>query len=248
MEGDTDSRDSGFQSSFRTTHWTVVLEAAQPGNEGTLDAFTRIYTSYWYPLYSYIRRRGHSPPDAEDVAQNFFMHLIEKESLAGMQREGGKFRSFLLRSLDNFLANEWDRTRAQKRGRGIQPLSLNAAKAEEKYSLEPTTEDTPATLFERQWIFTLLAKVLDDLRAECAAGRKAALFDDLRLSLQGDRQGPPYADVARRHGISEGAVKVTVHRLRHRYAELLRHEICRTAGCTAEVEDELRHLLALFSR
>jgi RNA polymerase sigma factor (sigma-70 family) len=247
MEGDIECRISEVRASFRTTHWTVVLDAARPGSERSEDAFARLYIDYWYPLYSYVRHRGYSPPDAEDIAQSFFMHLIRKESLAGMQREGGKFRSFLLRSLDNFLANEWGRARAQKRGHGIQPLSLNGAEAEAKHSLEPATVDTPATLFERQWMFTLLAKVLDDLRAECAAGQKAALFDDLRLSLQGDRQGPAYADVARRHGLSEGAVKVTVHRLRRRYAELLREEILRTAGCSEEVEEELRHFLALSS-
>lgn len=235
-------------AAFQTTHWTIVLEAAQPGTAQAQDAFARIYTDYWFPLYSYIRRRGHSPQDAEDVAQNFFVHLIEKQSLVGMDREGGKFRSFLLRSLDNFLANEWDRAHAKKRGNGVQPLSLNVEEAEAKYSLEPATAETPATLFEREWFFTLLTKVLAALRAECAAGEKASLFEDLRLSLQGDRLGLPYAEVASRHGMSEGAVKVTVHRLRHRYAEMLRDEISRTVSCAEEVEDEIRHFFALSSR
>jgi RNA polymerase sigma-70 factor (ECF subfamily) len=245
MDPRTNGNDASGGAAFQTTHWTVVLEAARPGTEGTQDAFARIYLAYWYPLYSYIRRRGHSPPDAEDIAQNFFVHLIAKQSLAGMQRKGGKFRSFLLRSLDNFLVNEWDRAHAQKRGKGLQPLSLNALEAEANYALEPATGDTPATLFERQWVVALLAKVLEDLRAECAAGEKAALFDDLRLSIQGDRQGAVYADIASRHQMSEGAVKVAVHRLRHRYGELLRSEISRTVSCAEEVDEELRHFLSL---
>src|SRR5262245_13792823 len=162
MDPRTNGNDAPGAGAFQTTHWTVVLEAARPGTTQSQDAFARIYLSYWIPLYTYIRRRGHSAPDAEDIAQDFFVHLIEKQSLAGMRREGGRFRSFLLRSLDNFLANEWDRAHAQKRGRGVQLLSLNATEAEAKYALEPATADTPATLFERQWVFTLLAKVLED--------------------------------------------------------------------------------------
>lgn len=238
----------GGSSAFRTTHWTVVLDAARPGTERTQAAFAQIYLDYWYPLYAYIRRRGFSPPDAEDVTQDFFLHLIEKEALAGMERNGGKFRSFLLRSLDNFLANQWDRARAQKRGSGRTPLSLDAADGEARYALEPPAADTPESLFERQWVFTLLAQVLEALRNECETTGKENLFAELRLHLQGDRQGPPYAEVAARHGLSEGAVKVAVHRLRQRYGELLRAEIARTVSRPEEVDEELRHFIAVSAR
>jgi RNA polymerase sigma factor (sigma-70 family) len=238
----------GGSAAFRTTQWTAVLDAARPGTERTQEAFARIYLDYWYPLYAYIRRRGFSPPDAEDITQDFFLHLIEKQSLEGMERNGGKFRSFLLRSLDNFLANQWDRSRAQKRGAGRQPLSLEAADGEVRYSMEPPAPDTPETMFERQWVFTLLAKVLEDLRAECETAGKGKLFGDLRLHLQGDRQGPAYAEVAARHGMTEGAVKVAVHRLRQRYGELLREEIARTVSRPEEVDEELRHFIAVSAR
>jgi RNA polymerase sigma factor (sigma-70 family) len=231
-------KDSG-NATFRTTHWTVVLDAARPGVDGTLEAFAQIYLDYWYPLYAYVRRRGYSPPDAEDITQDFFLHLIEQHSLAGLEREGAKFRSFLLRSLDNFLANKWDRTRAQKRGAGLQPLSLNITDGEARFSMETSATETPETLFERQWIFTLLARVLEYLSAECETAGRGRLFHDLRLHLQGERQGPPYAEVAARHGMNEGAVKVAVHRLKKRYGELLREEIARTVGSPAEVDDEL---------
>lgn len=232
-------------AAFCTTHWTVVLDAARPGTERSQEAFARIYLDYWYPLYAYIRRRGHSPPDAEDITQNFFLHLIEKESLDGLEREGGKFRSFLLRSLDYFLANAWHRAQAQKRGGGVQPLSLDAAQAEARFSAEPTTPDTPETLFERQWVFTLLSHVLDRLGTECEVSGKGLLFGDLRSHLQGERNGSPYAEVAARHQMSEGAVKVAVHRLRQRYGELLREEIARTVGSADEVDEELRRLIAI---
>ena len=240
--------EAGGSAAFRTTHWSVVLEAARPGADGSLEAFARVYEDYWFALYAYIRRRGYSPPDAADIAQDFFLHLIEKQSLEGMERNGGKFRSFLLGSLNNFLANAWDRTHAQKRGAGQPLLTLSTGDAEAKYALEPAAAETPETIFERQWVFTLLAKVLEYLSAECESAGKGKLFQDLRLHLQGERQGPPYAEVAARHGMTEGAVKVAAHRLCQRYGELLREEIARTVGNVAEVDDELRHFIAVSSR
>jgi RNA polymerase sigma-70 factor (ECF subfamily) len=232
-------------SAFRTTHWTVILEAADPGDRGAPDAFARLYSDYWYPLYAYVRRRGHSPHEAEDITQDFFLHLLEKPSLAGLQREGGKFRSFLLRSLDNFLVNQWGRARASKRGGGTAPQSIDASKGETRFALAAQDTATPETLFERQWAFSLLAIVLERLRAECAAAGKDALFEGLRPHLQGERSGPAYAEVASRHGLSEGAVKVAAHRLRQRYGEMLRDEIARTVSAPEEVDEELRHLIAV---
>lgn len=235
------------RSAFVTTQWTAVLQAAAGENESSRDAFGRLYSDYWYPLYAYVRRRGHAPPDAEDITQDFFVHLIHYEALDGLQREGGKFRTFLLRLLDNFLANHWDHNRAQKRGAGQARLSLDAAEGEARYALEPPEQTTPETLFERQWVFTLLANVLENLGREFGATGKTGLFADLRPYLQGDRQGAPYAEVAQRHGMSEGAVKVTVHRLRQRYGELLREEIARTTGGPDEVDEELRHLMTVVA-
>ena len=237
------------QSGFVTTHWSVVLLAGQEGKvPEAREAFARVYLDYWYPLYAYVRRRGYAPSNAEDVTQDFFVHLMEKKSLQGLEQVGGRFRSFLLRSLDNFLANDWDRRHAQKRGDGKEMLSLNVDDGEAKYSLGAPDRDTPESLFERQWVITLLAKVLETLRKDCERSGKAQLFEDLRLHLQGDRQGAPYAEIAARHSLSEGAVKVTVHRLRQRYGELLREEIARTVSSPAEVDDELRHLISLSTR
>jgi RNA polymerase sigma factor (sigma-70 family) len=234
---------------FVTTHWSVVLLAGQQTKEPeACEAFARVYLDYWYPLYAYVRRRGHTPTNAEDITQDFFVHLLAKKSLQGLEQTGGRFRSFLLRSVDNFLANEWDRRQAQKRGSGQANLSLNAADGEARYAHAVSDRDTPETLFERQWALTLLSKVLEQLRKECEATGKTGLFEDLRLHLQGDRQGPPYAEIAARQGMTEGAVKVTVHRLRQRYVELLRGEIARTVSRPEEVDEELRHLVALVGR
>ncbi len=246
MDSDQDAKTN--RAAFFTTHWSVVLEAASPSPNDTTEAFARIYSDYWYPLYAYIRRRGFAPADAEDVTQSFFLRLIEYHCLQGLQREGGKFRSFLLRLLDNFLANEWDRAQAQKRGGGRPSLSLDVAAGEARFSREPQSRDTPETLFERQWVFALLALVLENLAAESAAAGKAKLFAELRPHLQGDRQGVTYAEVAARQGMSEGAIKVAVHRLRQRYGELLREEIARTVSSAEEVDQELRHLIAVSAR
>lgn len=233
---------------FATTQWTAVLQAAVSDGEDAQEAFAQLYTDYWCPLHLYIRRRGYSPADAEDIAQDFFVHLIKHQSLAGLEREGAKFRTYLLRLLNNFLANEWHRARAQKRGAGEKAIPLDLADSEARFAAEPADAETPEVLFERQWVFTLLARVLDSLEQECADGGKQALFADLRLHLQGERQGPPYAEIAARHNLSEGAVKVAAHRLRQRYGEMLRAEIARTVGNVDEVDEELRHLIALSAR
>lgn len=182
------------------------------------------------------------------MAQSFFGRLLEKQSLAGIRREGGKFRSFLLRAFSNHLIKEHERARAQKRGAGAPLLSLQMEDAEARYCLDAPDPATPESAFERQWTLTLLDLVLERLRRECEASGKEALFEDLHLHLQGDKEGPPYAEVAARHGMKENAVKVTVHRLRQRYGELLRREIARTVSSAEEVEEELRHLVTVMSR
>jgi len=235
-------------AAFQTTHWTQVLEAAHPQASSDNAAFADLYLAYWYPLYAFVRRRGLSPPEAEDIIQDFFTRLVSKQSLSGLQRDGGKFRSFLLRALDNFLANERDRAQAQKRGGGQRPLSLNVEEGEARFALEAPDAETPESLFEKRWAFTLLEHVTDWLRDEYAGANKRELFDQLRGCLQGDRSGPPYATIAVQCGMTEAAVKVAVHRMRHRYGELLRETITRTVSSPEEVDEELRHLISVVGR
>lgn len=231
---------------FATTHWSVVLEAARPETPGGVEAFGRLYRDYWFPLYAYVRRRGRSPEEAEDLTQDFFVVLLERERLRGVDRGGGRFRSFLLQSLQNFLANEWDRASALKRGGGQKLLPLDDLEAESRF-LADATADAPEAAFERQWAYAVLAQALRELESELRAAGKEGLFTVLRPHLQGDRAGRPYAEAAAAAGLSEGAFKVAVHRLRRRYGELLRAEVARTLDGEAEVDEELRYLIAVVS-
>lgn len=231
---------------FRTTHWTAVLQAARSEVVAS-DAFAQLYRDYWPPLYAYVRRRGYAPAEAEDLTQSYFVRLLEKRALSGLEREGGRFRSYLLGGLNHFLANEWDRRRAQKRGAGQAPVSLNSDEGENCFLSVKDAAGTPESIFERQWVFTLLAQVMQQLQVEMAAGGKGDFFAEARLHLQSDASARPYAELAARHGLSEGAVKVAMHRLRHRYGELLRAEIARTVSSEAEVNDELRYLIQLVA-
>ncbi len=233
---------------FRTTCWTQVMHAACAGALGSEQAFGQLYSDYWAPLYAFLRRRGFSPEESEDVTQNFFVRLLEKQALKNLERQGGRFRSFLLGSMRNFLANEWDYQHAQKRGGGIKPLALDAADEEGRYlALELPASATPESLFERQWVMTLLDRVIERLRQQQPSAERHALFEDLRPHLQSDRIGLSYAQIAQKHGLTENAVKVAVHRLRQRYGMLLREEIGRTVSTEAEIEEELRHLIRVIS-
>jgi len=232
---------------FATTHWSVVLAAQREDPARAHEALAALCQSYWYPLYVYVRRQGHSPHDAQDLTQEFFARLLEKDWLAGVSRGRGRFRSFLLAAMKHFLANEWDKARARKRGGGQRFVGLDAASAETRYALEPPDNVTPERVFERRWAMTLLDQVLARLRAEHAASGKEPLFEALKGALTEGRDSLPHAELGAKLGLSGGAVKVAVHRLRRRYRELLRQEIAHTVGSEAEVEDELRHLFALLS-
>lgn len=232
---------------FRTTHWTVVLQAVCLDAPDSTAAFGQLYRDYFPPLYSYVRRRGFAPADAEDVIHGFFARLIEKGAFSQLQRDGGRFRSYILGSLKNFLSNEWDRAQAQKRGAGRRPVPLDANEGECCFlSLKDEAGD-PESLFERQWVFALLSQVMWRLQAEVAAGGKGSFFEDAKPHLQGERNGLPYSEISARHAMSEGAVKVAVHRLRHRYGDLLREEVARTVSSPAEVGEELRYLLQVVA-
>lgn len=243
----SDSSTSRHGAAFATTLWTTVLQAGSAETTQARAALEHLSRAYWYPLYAFVRRQGHSPHDAQDLTQAFFARLLEKHWLADVNRERGRFRSFLLAAMRHFLANEWDRARAQKRGGGRQCIELDAASAETRYALEPADNATPERIFERRWAMTLLDRVLARLRQEHQQGGKGARFDVLKGALTGDRSALPYAQLGEQLDASEGAVKVAVHRLRQRYRELLREEIANTVASEADVEDELRHLFALLS-
>jgi len=248
MSSSSQSAGSGRCVVFATTRWSVVLAAAETGgasgDAGT--ALAELCRLYWFPLYAFVRRRGHSPHDAEDLTQAFFVRFLEKNGLAAVNPDKGRFRSFLLASLKHFLANEWDRGQAQKRGGGESVLELDALTAEERYRLEPADALSPERLYERQWALSLLAQVLDRLEAEHAAAGKGVRFAEMKGFLTGEGTPDSYSTIGGRHGLSEGAFKVAVHRLRKRYRELLREEIARTVADPAETADELRRLFAAF--
>jgi RNA polymerase sigma-70 factor (ECF subfamily) len=233
---------------FPTTHWSVVLAAEQGDSEPALAALEKLCQSYWYPLYAYVRRRGHGPQDAEDLTQEFFARLLQHNWVALADRSKGRFRSFLLMVLNRFLAGEWDKIRAQKRGGGVRPVSLALETAETRYAREPATTTTPEQIFERQWALALLEQALDSLRSEHEQAGKGPLFDALKPALVGRSETQPYADLAVQLGMTEAAVKVAVHRLRDRYRQKLRQAVAQTVADPAEVDSELRHFFRVLAR
>ncbi len=232
---------------FCTTHWSAVVEAGKLGSPRADEALAELCRSYWYPLYAFIRRRGYSPTETEDLTQAFFERLLAKNYIADVSPEGGRFRAFLLTSVKNFLANEWDRAQTAKRGGGKRVLSLDEQDPEGRYQFEPVDRVTPEVLFEQRWALAVLEQVLARLRAEFAASNKLGLFDELKAFLSGQPAGISYAEAGDRLGMRESAVKVAIHRLRRRYGELLQAEIGKTVNDPAEVEAELRHLLSVIS-
>ena len=234
-------------SRFPTTSWTVVL-AAGGNSPGTAEALSYLCAAYWYPIYAFVRRRGHSREEAEDLTQDFFAQMLEHDTLGKARRERGRFRSFLFASVTNFLANEWDRAHAQKRGGTCVSLSLDFESGEERYNREPTHGLTPELLFEQQWALAVLERVLERLRMENAQKGKESQFDCLKPFLTGDQGTGAYQQAAADLNSSEPAVRTAVHRLRRRYAELLRQEIAATVADPAEVDGEIRSLLAALGK
>jgi RNA polymerase sigma factor (sigma-70 family) len=229
---------------FETTHWSLVLLASRdetPEAREALDALCRIY---WRPIHAYVRRRGCPPDVAQDLTQEFFARLLASRDLARVDRAKGRFRSFLLVSLQHFLANDWDRTQAQKRGGGVEHISWDSDATVASGASAPVDTLTPERAFEREWALTLLNGVLDDLQRNYAADGKAALFDALKGSLLGERPATHYRQIGTALGLSEGAVKVAAHRLRARYREAVRQAIARTVETSAEIDEEIRQLFA----
>lgn len=227
---------------FASTRWTHVLAAANPEHPETQEALSTLCRTYWSPLYSYVRRHGHDPADAEDLTQGFFARLLRLESLAQVNRERGRFRAFLLASLKHYLADERDRERAAKRGAGLIE-SLNADDAETRYQREPVdTAMTPDQAFDRAWALALLDRVTATLQQDYVNMGQRELFEALSFCLTGSRSDAPYAELSARLGMNEPAIRVAVHRMRKRYREILREEIARTVETEDEVEEELRYL------
>jgi RNA polymerase sigma-70 factor (ECF subfamily) len=227
---------------FQTTSWGVLRDAAEGSPGAVREALGRLCESYWPPVYAFIRSRGHSPSDAEDLTQAYFARFLEKDYLADFRPEVGRFRTFLRASIAHFLANEWDRSRAAKRGGGQRALSLDAATAEERVRLEPVDRLTPEAVFERQWAAAVLSRCLERLRHEQAAGGGRDRFERLKAFLSSDGD-TGYATLARDLGLSETAVRVAVHRLRRRFCAVLREEILETVSDARDVDGEIRWLI-----
>jgi len=232
---------------FVTTHWSVVLRAGRSDTTRARDALANLCQIYWYPLYAYVRRRGHSPEDAQDLTQEFFARLLERNWLGHADQQKGRFRSFLLSAMNHFLADEWDRARAQKRGGGAMLVPFQFNTAETRYGHEPSDDVTPEQNYERRWALTVLDKVLQRLRAEYEQEDRADFFAALHPSLVGEGVDQPYAELAVKLGVTEGAVKTAAYRLRQRFRQLLRDEIAQTVAEPGEVDEELRHLVAVLA-
>ena len=224
-----------------------MLAAGGQGSPSADVALEELCRTYWYPLYAYVRHRGHSPADAEDLTQAFFARFLEKNYLASLDSNRGRFRAFLLASLKHFLANEWDRSQRQKRGGGATLLSLDYQGADTRYQIDPPDNLSPDKLFDRAWATTLLERVIDRLREENAAEGRAGQFEHLKSFLMVGSNDIPYAEVATALAMSEGNVRVAVHRLRKRYRELLKQEIVQTLADPAQAEEEMRALMSAFS-
>jgi len=232
---------------FVTTHWSVVVTAGRNDTPGAQAALERLCRTYWYPLYAYARRRGYSVEDAQDLTQEFFARVLERHWLARADQAKGRFRTFLLTAMERFLANEWDKARALKRGGGQRTVPIQLEGAETRYGVEPADMRTPEQAYEYRWAAALLDEVVKQLEADYQAQGQAAAFTVLKPCLVGECAAQPYAALATRLGMEEGAVKVAVHRLRLRYRELLRAEIANTVASAEEVEAEMRHLFNVLA-
>ena len=231
---------------FETTSWSLILRAASDDDEEARLALALLCEAYWYPVYAYIRRQGSPATDAEDLTQGYFARFLEKGVIRDVRPERGRFRTFLLVSVRNFLNNERDRDRALKRGGGRRLVSLDAESAEERLAAQPQDPVTPEVLFERSWAQTVMGRVHERLEQEAARRGTADRLARLRPFLAGSEAEASYAEVAREWGVGEPAVRVALHRLRRRFAELLRQEIGRTVDSAAEIDDEIRYLLGVL--
>jgi DNA-directed RNA polymerase specialized sigma24 family protein len=233
---------------FATTNWKLIAAAQGEDVPEARKALADLCAAYWYPLYAYLRRKSHPPDRAQDLTQGFFTNLLGNHFLAGIAPGKGKFRTFLLKSLENYLTNQRLRDHARKRGGGRSAFSIDLPDAEGRYAYEPVHGLTAERLFERRWALTLLERVLDRLGAEMAADRKGPLFERLGPALLGGGEAASYGEIAAALGMTEGAVKVAAHRIRRRYRELIREEVARTVDRDEDVEEEIRALFVAMAR
>lgn len=231
---------------FVTTRWTVVLAAGRSKSPLSDRALEELCGAYWYPLYAYVRRRGHPREDAEDLTQAFFAHFLGKNYLEGLSAERGKFRAFLLASLKHFLANEWDKSQRQKRGGNVTHVPLDWNTADSQFRIASASEPQPDKAFDREWAVALLGRVIERLQTECGTEGRAQQFDTLKIFLTAGKGALPYADAAKALDMDETAVRVGVHRLRKRYRQLLRDEIAQTLSDPGQVDEEMRALFGAF--
>jgi RNA polymerase sigma factor (sigma-70 family) len=232
---------------FNTTHWSVVMLAGETEAPEATAALNTLCHTYWYPLYAYVRRRGHSPEDAQDLTQEFFARLLERKSLKMAAQERGRFRSFLLKSIQHFLINEWVRGQAQKRGSGQKLFSLDEKAGERTFLQEPSTDLPPECLYDKRWAVTLLERAMQQLSADYAAAGKQEVCDRLKVLLLKEGSAEIYRELGAALGMGEGAAKVAVHRLRLRFREAVRAEIAQTVATPAEIDEELRCLMTALS-
>jgi RNA polymerase sigma-70 factor (ECF subfamily) len=233
---------------FDTTHWTVVLAARDKDGTVAREALANLCSSYWYPLYAFIRRQGSSPHEAEDLTQEFFFRFLERNSLGSVERTAGKFRSFLLACLKNFLANERERANTQRRGGNQVTVPLDSGDAETRYTLEPVDHRTPEAIFERQWAFAVLESTMKALQREYLESGKQELFEQLQGFLPGGQESASRAELATKRGVSVGAIDVAIHRLRQRFGALLREQVAQTVSSDNEVEEEIQYLITVLGR
>ena len=247
----TENSDSGpgtNHGAFATTLWGVVRAAGHGTASAAQPALEQLCRTYWYPLYAHVRRRGYSREDAEDLTQAFFAHLLTHQSLSVADPSRGRFRCFLLAGLNHFLANEWDKARAGKRGGGRIHLSFDTASGEQLYDREVSRELNAEELYERAWALQFLDHVRARLRHTYAEAGKADRFDALERFLPGEESPPSYARAAAQLGVPEGTLKAEVHRLKRQYGELLREEVAHTVASPGEIDDELRYLIQVLGR
>jgi RNA polymerase sigma-70 factor (ECF subfamily) len=251
MSGPAFSNDFAFggasSPTFSTTHWSVVLAVADQQPELQSAALEALCRSYWYPLYAFVRRQGYTVEEAQDLTQEFFARLLEKQYLALADQQRGRFRTFLLTALKNFLINEWEKARTIRRGGSQTFLSWDQQEAEARLHLEPADDLSPEKAYEKRWATALLEGVLRQLRLEAAQAGRATLFEKLKDYLWGEPSQCTYASIGSDLGVSESAVKVAAHRLRQRFREVLHAEIAHTVGSREEIGDEMRHLFAVVS-
>jgi RNA polymerase sigma-70 factor (ECF subfamily) len=240
------SQMAGTARDFRTTHWSVVL-AAGSNSESTQAALEKLCHSYWYPIYGFARWRGHGEHQAKDLTQEFFARLLSGDSLQSVSPERGKFRTFLLAAMKNFLANDWRDSQRLKRGGGKEFLSWDELDAEQRFSHEPADEASAEAWFDRRWAQSLVTSALSRLGSEMERDGVKQRFDVLKVFLQGDGAGLSYADAAQRVGLSEPAARTAIFRLRRRYGEIIREEVAATVGDSGEVEAEIQHLIQILA-